>query len=246
MLTYDQINVTVRRDNVTSLLFRMNEGYDGFSFYAETDKLCAFLRGGREAPDVLKDVFRVAIRFMERITFCDLADVMDKGEARPTISVTPYNMTLPYEAGRILADQIEAAARGLGDRHDVSWGVTLEDRAHWMAFYGIGKGSVRIEFSNDAVKNKFEALLSEYAAVPDRVLRDGHVICEETDTQRAKRTWERSMTTLKAVAKNTTGKVTDVGVVRLGPDGRGFTFTAGGMFGGLIWHVASGEWSVHT
>jgi hypothetical protein len=241
MLTYDRIEVTVRRDNVTSLIFRMDTGYDGFSFYAETTKLCAFLRGGKDAPDVLRDVFRVALRFMERITFCDLGRAMEKGEARPKLELECYNMTLPIEVGRLLAAQIEGAAQSIGDRHEVRWEISREDRAHWLGMYGIGKGSVRIEFSSDEVKNKFEAYLADYRAVEGW---DGEG--EEPAAVKAKRTFERSLESLKAIAKNTTTKTTDVGILRIGPDWAGFTFSAGGLFGGLIFHEASGEWSVHT
>lgn len=242
MLTYDQMKITVRRDNVTSIIFRMDEGYDGFSFYAETNKLAAFLRGGKDAPDVLRDTFRVAIRFMERVTFADLGRALERGDARPKLDgFEVYNMTLPIEVGRIIADKIEQMTREIGDGHEAVWEVSKEERAHWLGMYGIGKGSVRITFSNDDVKRKFEAKLAEYAAVTDPIKSDA-----ETDAQRAKRTWERSLASLKAVAKSSTTKATDVGILRIGPDWAGFTFSAGGLYGGLIYHKASGEWAVHT
>jgi hypothetical protein len=250
MLTYDQIKVTVRADNVTSIRFSMNEGYDGFSFYAATDKLIHFLQGGRDAPDTLRDVFRVAIRFMERITFCDLARAMESREARPKIEHETYNMDLPICVAAILADRIRQARPGEVNAnlegfidcndHETRFELTHSERAHWAGMYGIGKGSVRVEFTNDDVKNKFELKLAAYAGLGSSEKTN------ESPIQKEARTFERVLSSLKAIAKNTTLSATDVGVLRIGPDWAGFTFSAGGLFGGLIFHESSGEWSVHT
>jgi hypothetical protein len=289
MLTYDQINVTVRVDNIVSLVFRMNEGYDGFSFYADVPSMCAFLRCDKGSPDVMRDVFRVAIRFMERITFCDLSRAMEKGDARPKLELECYNMHLPFRVGEILAKRIEeawetltGAARLLGaermmaahrletcspddeerratlaaelkrldseieiakraQAYEERFEISHSERAHWAGMYGIGKGSVKVEFTNDDVKNKFEAKLAAYAG-----LGSSEKTADESPVQKEARTFEHSLSSLKAIAKNTTTCATDVGVLRIGPDWAGFTFSAGGLFGGLIFHEASGEWSVHT
>jgi hypothetical protein len=253
MLTYDQMTITVREDDITSMLFRMDEGYDGFSFYADTKELISFLKGERGSPEVLRDIFRVAVRFGERITFADLSDLCSSRDVQPKLAIRAYNMHLPRKVAAILIGRIEDALDQIARAYDhsITIEVTKEERAAWLDYYGQGKGTARFEFTSDEVKNKFEAKLAEYANKAIGVMEEDGRVYYRVDRagspeERAATSFHMCVEHLRNMAKNTTWTRDEVGVVRIGPDWAGFTFSAGGMYGGLIFHESSGEWSCHS
>jgi hypothetical protein len=102
------------------------------------------------------------------------------------------------------------------DRLELDLSLDLEVWNTW----GCGTGSVRVEGSPEIL---------------DRLKLDcaKSVSCAEM------------MDRLKTIARNTTHKPSDIGVLCMGYDFAGYGFSTGGLVGGLINHGEAG-WSIHT
>ena len=95
--------------------------------------------------------------------------------------------------------------------------------ARWTARYGHGKGRARI------------------AAAPETL--------ERIEASRGKGNFDARIAQLETMARNGTCAVDQTGDLPMWRDGRGFTWRAAGLFGGLVNHASEGEtpaWSLHT
>lgn len=237
---YQEMTIEVRADGVTSFSWRNPEGpYYGRSFYTKTTEWLQFLRpfSKHNQVDVLRDGYHLLTRMMEMWTFIDSdgVNLRIQGEGKSELRIC--NMRVPYKVAEKLVEHIETAVKSLERSGEERISITLdrEVRAEWLAKYGIGKGKAKFEYQNDEQKARFEKELAKYA---------------DRDDEEAK-SFQRCVERLTNMAKNTTQTVEEEGIVRIGYDWAGFTFSAGGMYGGFIHHGADenddgGDWSLHT
>lgn len=240
---YKDMHITVRADGITSFIWRHEGAPYGRSHYAKTSEWLAFLRPLSRDNDctVLQDGYHILTRMMETWTFVDIDGVNYRAiECEGKTELRVCVMTVPYKVQEWLVDRIEDAVAKLakrkeGDDEKIRIEFSQEDRKRWLGHFGIGKGAARFEYTSEEQQQRFEACLAKYA---------------NRDDDEAK-SFRRCVENLTNIAKNTTRSVEETGTVRIGYDWAGFTFTAGGMFGGMIHHRADdegngGDWSLHT
>lgn len=133
---------------------------------------------------------------------------------------------------RLVADVAAAVERydaqpvgEYGDKPEIRLDYTA-DLESWESEFGQGTGRVELHpNTNAATRDMIGALCTE-----------------------ASESWVRSWDTIQRLARNTTHRRADVGIVAIYRESdRALMWTAGGMHGGIINHGADApDWSVHT
>lgn len=173
------------------------------------------------------DGYNLLRTFGESWTFYRLDQV--PRESSGAMSVPFTRITMPRDIRTRIADDIKdeliafdaQAPNKYGDKDalTIDYSGKLEE---WSTEHGQGKGSIEIDADSET-RDKLGSLAGE-------------------------ETFDRCWTTIENLAKNTTHKRSDVGVIQVYRDHGGFFWRAGGLHGGLINHGSDSEpdWSVHT
>lgn len=137
-------------------------------------------------------------------------------------------LDIPFHICSILlkrVDEMLSTCENGGERKDID--LSYEERKQWMDTYGQGKGEITIDISSS----------STLEAYTERLMQGSE-------------SFYKNVEQLGNIARNTTYKSDDVGVVQLSKDWDGFYFrilTPEGkctMNGGIVLH--GDTWSIHT
>jgi len=239
MLAFKNMHLTVyKRDNGEGMVAlearepavevkSSDDGIRYLSFYMRLQEFEDLMDGKASS---LTDISHNVRRMGELYTFYDL-----EFGAPHTFGAmkAPYvNIMLPHYVTRILRRAVRMTLRHCepgGERKSVE--VSVLNRERWLRQYGQGTGKVEIDVASP----------------------EGAAFFTECRTHGGE-TFTRCIENLKAIARNTTYRHTDVGTVKLSKDWDGFYFriiTPRGscsLNGGVINHGRDGEhsWSTHT
>jgi hypothetical protein len=205
------------------------DGMNYVSFFMTEEEFTGVMKGEIGAVTDIGHNLRVD---GERFTFFDL-DLGYRHETRGIMRVPYVIMMVPYHVRKILLRAVQRTwNRCLPDGDRLRIDIPLATRERWLSKYGQGKGEVLIDLVNGEKTKEF---FDECQAAGGKTFSD----CIDR---------------LVAIARNTTFKNNERGVVKLFKDWDGFYFNILGpdghsrMNGGVINHGRDGthDWSTHT
>lgn len=197
------------------------------SFYFTHDEFREFANGRESFSDIAHNLRT----YGEHCMFFDLPDFV----STHGVAQLPYiRLTIPYFIRNVLLRWAErrwkddASRDYYKPREEIL--ITPERASRWLKLYGQAKGNVRLDM-DDLTRNFLEEKLSE----PNSNLRE-------------------NIDRLVSIARNSTYKFYQTGIVRLSKDWNGFFFNIltprglSSLNGGVINHGTKDEprWSIHT
>lgn len=185
----------------------------------------------RGLKSTFQDVAHVVTTFGEDWTFFDIPYPRENAGIVPL----PYvRLKFPRYACKEIHTRIDAAIGDYDAQAPNEWGdrpkvrLNFDDRLEAWGREGIGTGTVKYEAYDETL-----ALIEKY---------------------RGEETFDRCINTIESIARNTTHRPSDVGIVKIGAYGvtdgctKEFGWNAGSLVGAIINHGSEDEpdWSCHT
>jgi hypothetical protein len=192
--------------------------WNGWSWYGAADELTRWLRGNYGA---IMDGYYMGRLCFERLETWRHEDAGDRPQMRGYCA-----QPLPMGLAERLADAVELwallAHAGIWPREDRIEVDITEAWDQMVNLYGVGKGSVRVEYSSPECEQAVAAL------------------------RRESESFARRFDSIVTIAQNTTVSREEVATARIMSSwgGEEFAWQAGGLYGGLVNH--GGEWGLHT